>query len=129
MDGQILKEKDKPAQIQVRASLIQATIDTIKAGIRLDETEVQHAAKEAAKKTKRRNERKARHQKGIHKKDEEELQPGDRNYRAYEDRRFGFMIIGDQHRFAGKDTERFIFPEEPPLDYSFCLLNTVDGML
>jgi hypothetical protein len=52
--------------------------------------------------------------------------PSERNYRAHQDRRFGFLLIGDQHRLTG-GKDQFLYPTAPPLDYSFCLLNSIEG--
>ena len=58
--------------------------------------------------------------------DDDESLPSERNYRAHQDRRFGFLLIGDQHRLTG-GKDQFLYPSAPPLDYSFCLLNTIEG--
>lgn len=126
MEGAELIKMVPAEKPKIPEALIQATVDSIKAGIKLDEKVVEaQAAKEAAmqmSKVKKRDERRRPQVTKIESEDE----LIERTYRAHEDRRFGFLIIGDQHRFGGKQVAAEI-NHAPPLDYSFCLLNTVDG--
>jgi len=129
--------REKP---KITEKLIEATQESIKAGVRLDEREQEAIQKQEA--SKQTVEVKGRHHKkkdGIKKKkflqkidrktSLEDALPAERQYRALEDRRMGILIIGDQHRFAGAGgvTDEIFFIPEPPLDYSFCMLDNING--
>jgi len=110
-------------------ALVQATIESMRAGIRLDEKVLEaQAAKEAAMEKNKGKKRDERRRPQLLTANESEDELIERTYRAHEDRRFGFLIIGDQHRFGGKQVAAEI-NSAPPLDYSFCLLNTVDEIV
>lgn len=53
-----------------------------------------------------------------------------RTYRNFDERRMGFLLVGDQHRFVGSGgQDKFIFPSAPPLDYSYCMINKIEEIV
>jgi hypothetical protein len=123
--------------------LIEATVRAIKAGMKPDEfakavenqTENEENAQHVIKviKKKGKPDRKLRHipsRKGGGGYDDEFGPEPERTYRNFGERRMGFLVIGDQHRFGGVyGADRFIFTSAPPLDFSFCLISRIDEIV
>lgn len=134
------QEKEK---VKIPEKLIQATFDTIKAGIRLDEREREALLKADAKQNLEKGRHGFKRKDAAQKKQEKFLQtvqrkgslddglPVERTYRAYEDRRHGISILADHHRSRADNelsgSAESLFLQEPPLDYSFCMLDNVNG--
>ena len=117
----------------IRPSLLQTTVDTIKAGIKLDDVEIrariaEHEAAEKKRQTKAKRKRTTRHRRTV--AIEPSLEGGsdkpERTYRALDERRFGLALPSPQHQFT-TESERFIYPEAPPLDFSFTLISNTEG--
>ncbi|OXA51470.1 Leucine-rich repeat-containing protein 51 [Folsomia candida] len=111
MDAQ-MKGGGAPERPAIPDILIEATVRAIKAGMKPDDfaraAAMQQAKEEEStttkmggKRTKGKSERRLR---GGHSRkvaaDDEDAEP-ERTYRNFDERRMGFLVIGDQHRFAG----------------------------
>jgi hypothetical protein len=131
--------KGAPERPTIPGILIEATAKAIKDGMKMDEfaramaneanqaqTEKSEGFKLLKKKKHTKSERKLRTsltRKGLDDDDAEV----ERTYRNLDERRMGILIIGDQHRFTGKET--FIYPTSPPLDFSFCMINRIEEIV
>jgi len=145
MDGE-MKSMDAPEKPKIPKILIDATMEAIQAGMKPDElakavAKAQISTATVRSKKKRspgagkariREIKRARAarlgQENRQKGADEEEDEGPRTYRHLDERRMGFLLVGDQHRFAGKyGKDRFIYPSAPPLDYSFCMISRIEG--
>lgn len=53
-----------------------------------------------------------------------------RTYRNFDERRLGFLVIGEQHRLIGASGQnKFIYPEAPPIDFSYCMVNKCEEIV
>lgn len=115
--------------------LIEATVKAIKAGMKMDEfaVAIQNQETTNVKVVKKQGGRSERRFKGAAaRRGEEDEEEPERTFRNLDERRMGFLIIGDQHRFTatGKNAkDRFIYTNSPPLDYSFCMINRIEEIV
>jgi len=146
MEGTMAMKAGEPQRPTIPKILIEATMNAIKAGMKPDEF-TQAVAKQKEKTVApagklirganankdRREDRLAKFRKqqvNHDSSDEEEEEEAKRTYRNFDERRLGFLIIGDQHRFAGKAAQnQFIFAGAPPLDYSFCMVSKIEEIV
>lgn len=137
-----------PVRPEIPSILIDATVKVIQAGMRPEERSTEKSfvvsqdsqtgistggtggARSLKKKTGNKDDDRLRKlvekRHGAEQEDEENI----RTYRNFDERRMGFLVIGDQHRFVGSGgQEKFIFPSAPPLDYSFCMINKIEEIV
>ncbi|CAL8072866.1 unnamed protein product [Orchesella dallaii] len=121
---------------KIPSILIDATIKTIQAGMRVDEFSKsgdKNQGNERGRSVKKKVENKddGRLKKRMQlRRDADDDDETTRTYRNFDERRGAFLIVGDQHRFVGKgDENKFIFPTAPPLDFSFCMINKIEEIV
>jgi len=131
MDGKGGAVGGAPARPAIPNILIEATQRAIKEGMKPDElarSVAQSLSQESqsvdGSKSKKKNPRE-RHRA----KSDDAYKVPDRTYRNFDERRMGFLVIGDQHRFTGGKAMQSIFPAAPPLDYSFCMINKIEEIV
>jgi hypothetical protein len=120
---------------KIPQTLLDATYDTMKDGARhsrafgTSEDDFSSSTNGKCCRDGKRNKQEAG-RRGRRKTQEEDSEPEELPYRAHGERRMGFLVIGDQHRFGkggGKSgLNSYLYPDAPPIDFSFCLLSTIE---
>jgi hypothetical protein len=132
MDGQMKMSSAAPARPAIPNVLLEATAKAIKAGMKPDELAkavAQSQSDEGLKVVKKKGPT-LKDRSRLQKREDEEDEVPERTYRNFDERRMGFLVVGDQHRFAGKyGKDRYIYPAAPPLDYSFCMINKIEEIV
>lgn len=128
-----------PVRPAIPSILIDATMKVIQAGMRQDDPTKSGESQETrpgsagrSLKNKGRGKSDDRFRNRMQQKRPENADDDDepaRTYRNFDERRMGFLVIGDQHRFTGSSGGKFIFPSAPPLDFSFCMINKIEEIV
>ncbi|CAG7724811.1 unnamed protein product [Allacma fusca] len=123
-------EAERP---KIPQTLLDATYDTMKDSARKNRGFGRDSDDEFSASTNSkccRDGKRKKQERARRKTQEDESEPEELPYRAHGERRLGFLVIGDQHRFGrGGDKSgghSYLYPDAAPIDFSFCLLSTIE---